>query len=514
MSARITIAASVLVTVAACAPVGPEFARPDMPMPPAWLDAERASFDASPAELADWWRVLEDPVLDRLVDTARKQNDNLKIAGLRVLESQASLGIARGNQYPQVQVAVGDATALGASESAPNTAAGDLEFIQYNAGAAVSWEFDFWGRFRRAIEAADADLARTMADYDDVLVLLTAGVVETYAVMRATEVQLELAQRSLGIQQRSYEIVDLLYRRGDSSELDALQAHSLLLGTKATIPVLEAGVRRSKNALATLLGMLPGDVDPLLGAPGTMPSVPQQFAIGMPADLLRQRPDVRAAEMAALAQNAIVGVATAGLYPSFSLDGYLGLAAADNTNTTRTGETGIDQLFRSESLTYSAGASFIWPFLNYGRIRNNIRVQDARLQQALAAWRATVIRAAGEVEDALIGFRSARAQHRILADSVATAERSAEIAMLRYQEGFADYQRVLDSQQRLFNQQQRYASNLGDVMRSFAAIYRSLGGGWQLAAPEYVDEETRRDMQERTDWGGLLETDPAPAAVQ
>ena len=503
-SLRATAIAALSCAAIGCAPVGPDFVRPDVELSPDWLEAEQEQFNIGPAQLVEWWRVLDDPVLDRLIATAYEQNNSLQIAGLRVLAAQAQLGIATGSKYPQVQVLAGDATAIGASESNANTTAGDLEFSQFNLGANVSWELDFWGRFRRGIEAADASYLASIASYDDVLVLLTAQVADVYTIIRATEEQLRLARESLVIQRRSFNIAEVLYRNGQNSELDALQARTLLLGTEAVVPGLETSLRQTKNALSVLLGMAPSNIDELLDGEGVLPPVPDQLFVGLPADLLRQRPDVRAAELNALAQNALVGVAEANLYPSFSLNGSLGLAAAGGTDTTRTGDSGISELFRSESLTYAAGASFVWPFLNYGRIRNNIRVEDARLQQALIVYRETVIQAAREAENAMAAFVGTQEQDRILSEGVATAHRSAELSLLRYQEGFADYQRVLDAQQSLFSQQQRYATNRGEVIRNLIAIYRSLGGGW-TDERQFVDEVTREEMQQRTNWGDLLE---------
>jgi NodT family efflux transporter outer membrane factor (OMF) lipoprotein len=494
-------------TAIACAPVGPDFVRPEVPLNPEWLEAEEQQFNVGSAQLIEWWRILEDPVLDQLIETAYTQNNSLKIAGLRVLEAQARLGIATGAKYPQTQVLAGGATAVGASESNANTTAGDLEFTNYNLGANVSWEIDFWGRFRRGIEAADANYLASIANYDDVMVLLTAQVADTYTVIRATEEQLRLANESLKIQRRSYDIAELLYRNGENSELDALQARTLLLGTEAVVPDLRSALRQTKNSLSVLLGMAPGEIDSMLHGEGVLPTVPAEFSIGAPADMLRQRPDVRAAELNALAQNALVGVAEADLYPSFSLNGSLGLAAAGNTDTTRTGDSGIGELFRAESLTYAAGASFVWPFLNYGRIRNNIRVEDARLQQALIAYRETVIQAAGEAENAMAAFVGTQEQDRILSEGVMTASRSAELSLLRYQEGFADYTRVLNAQQSLFTQQQRYATNQGAVIRNLIAIYRSLGGGW-TSERQFVDDATSEEMQQRTNWGELLKSSP------
>ena len=504
-----TISVTIILATAlvACAPVGPDFVRPDVPLNPAWLDAELEQFNSDPADLTAWWKTLEDPVLDRLIQLAYRQNNALKIAGLRVLESQARLNIAVGGRYPQVQVGVGDVTAIGTSKSSANSGSRDLSFLQYNLATTLSWEMDFWGRFRRGIEAADASLLASIADYDDLLVLLTAQVADVYTIIRATEEQLRLAHDSVAIQQRSYDIVQVLYRNGDSSELDALQAQTLLLSTQTVIPGLEATLQQTKYALSVILGMVPADTEELLQGEGTLPVVPEQIVVGFPADLLRQRPDVRRAEMLALTQNALVGVAEASLYPSFNLNGTLGISATDNTTSSNTGRNGIGELFDSDSITYAAGASFVWPFFNYGRIKNNVRVEDARLQQALIAYQETVIQAARETENALTFHASTRAQDLILSEGVDVARRSADLSMLRYQEGFADYQRVLNAQQSLFSQQQRYAANRGDIVRSLIAIYKSLGGGWQ-ANRAFIDEQTRQQMEERTDWGELLEQSP------
>ena len=489
--------------LAACAPVGPDYARPDTPVNPAWLQAEQEQFETDAVELAEWWRTLEDPVLDELIETARMENNALRIAGLRVLESQARLNIALGNRYPQQQVLAGDVTAVGLSDRTQDATGIDTSFTEANLGASVVWEIDFWGRFRRGIEAADAGLLASIANYDDVMVLLTAQVADIYALIRSTEEQLKLARDSYEIQERSYQIAEILYRNGSSSELDALQARTQLLGTAAVIPGLELTLQQLKNALAALLGRTPGGVDDILKGEGVLPDLPDSVAVGIPANTLRQRPDVRRAELQALAQNALVGVAQANLYPSFTLTGNIGLSANDR------GDNSTGDLFRSDSLAYSAGPTFVWPFFNYGRIQNNVRVEDARLQQALIAYRDTVVQAAREVEDAMVAYTGTQAQDKILSEGVKAARRSAELSLLRYQEGFADYQRVLQAQQALFGQQQRYAANRGDVLRSYVALYRGLGGGWQMATPaDFVDEDTRQEMQERTNWGDVLDNPP------
>jgi NodT family efflux transporter outer membrane factor (OMF) lipoprotein len=260
-------------------------------------------------------------------------------------------------------------------------------------------------------------------------------------------------------------------------------------------------LQQAKNALSTLLGRPPGDLSEFLGERGGLPALPRDLVVGVPADLLRRRPDVRAAELAAMAQNAQVGVATADLYPSFSLLGFLGLTAGGPG-------TDLGDLFSSDSLNWNVGGSFVWPFLNYGRIRNNIRVQDARLQQALIVYRETVIQAAREVEDAMTGYVGALEQDRILAQAVESAKRSNDLSMLRYREGFSDYQRVLDAQQSLFAQQARYVGNRGGAVLAVVDLFKALGGGWELHGGSYeVSPETQEEMQQRTNWGDYFESE-------
>ena len=500
---RVLLACS-LVNIAACTTVGPDFVQPEAPISEQWLDDDAEHFRVTSQELTEWWRTFEDPVLEKLVRLTHERNNNLKIVGLRVLEAQANLGIATGRQYPQVQVLSGQALAIGTSEGDENTAINDLDFRKYSFGAGVSWEIDFWGRFQRGIEAADAAYLASVASYDDLFILLTASVADVYTIIRTLEEQLVVTAENLANQQRSYDIVKILYENGESSELDMIQARTLLLSTQAAVPELETGLRQAKNALSTLIGMPPADLTELL-APSARPRIPDNILVGVPGDLLRQRPDIRQAELLARAQNAAVGMSAANLYPSFSIGGSLSVSSTENVGTTSSSNDGIGGLFDAGNLSYVAGPSFVWPFLNYGRIKNSIRVQDARLQQALINYRETVIQAAREVEDAMAAYSNAIVQDEILSQTVAAAERSTELALLRYKEGLADYQRVLTAQQALFSQQARYVSNKGEMVRNLVAVYRALGGGWQTHHANFVDDETRQIMNERTDWGELLQ---------
>jgi NodT family efflux transporter outer membrane factor (OMF) lipoprotein len=487
-----------------CTAVGPDFETPEATVPTDWQQSE---FSATAGEQVAWWQTFSDPVLDSLVESAYRENYSLEIAGLRVLEARAQLGIAVGSQFPQLQQARGGATYVAASKSTANTAGGDLRFWEYDVGADVSWEIDFWGRFRRGIESADANLLASVAAYDDAIVLLTAQVAATYIALREAEEQLRVADENVKIQRRSVEITQVRFREGDVDQLDVEQAKAQLYSTQATIPALEIAAQQARHALSTLLARPPGDLADILGtAPGKIPEPPETIAVGVPADLLRRRPDVRQAELQAAAQSARVGVAEADLYPSFGLGGSLGLAAGSGTGTTRTGESGADELFDSDSVEFAGGPFFTWNLLNYGRIRNNVRVQDARLQQLIVNYKDTVLRAAQEVEDAMVSYLRSREQETILLASVTSARRSLELSQIRYREGLSGFQRVLDAQQSLFGAAQRYVSARSQTTASVVGIYRALGGGWESRQGKgFVDEATLDEMAERTDWGGLLE---------
>ena len=497
------LAQAIALVLAGCTTVGPDFVDLEPDAPAEWSQPVEQGLQTTPNELVQWWRVFNDPVLNELVEVARKQNNGLEIAGLRILEARAQLGIATGLQYPQTQVATGAATRISPAENTGATS----DFWQHNLGATVSWEIDFWGRFRRGIESADAAYLASIAAYDQALVLLTAAVADSYAVIRTTEEQLRIAHENLKIQKRSYDIAAVLYRNGAASELDMQQAETLLLATRATIPDLEAALKQARNALSVLLAQQPGTVEDMLkGSEGIVP-LPDDVSVGFPADMLRRRPDVRQAELLAMAQNARIGLAKADLYPSFSLTGSIGLTATGS-------DADFGDLFNSNALTMSVGPSFVWPFLNYGRIKNNVRVQDARLQQTLVAYRETVLQAARESEDAMAAYIGTREQTTILEKTVTSAKRSNDLSMLRYKEGFADYQRVLNAQQSLFTQQQRYVSTLGNGFRSLVAVYKALGGGWESHdGLAYIDAETARQMQERTDWGDMIGPGKSEAAV-
>ena len=483
-----------LLGLSACSSVGPEFHRPTVNLPAAWSQQD-AHISGDPMQQPKWWTLFHDPVLNRLVDRALQENNTLEIAGLRVLEARAQLGIATGNRFPQSQAIAGSSSyssPSGAVKPGPNVWSNSI-------GLSVSWELDFWGKYKRAIEAADAAYLASIAARHQAIILLIAQVVDSYLILRSNEELLAIAKANIAIQQRSYHITQTLYRNGQDSELDMQQAKTLLLSTKATLPGYELAITQARNALAVLLGHAPRTLKLDLTSEHAIPTLPEQIHAAIPADLLRRRPDVARAEQLAKAQSAAVGVATANLYPSFSLSGSLAFAAAG------TGNAAFTNLFGGNSLTYTAGPSFVWPFFNYGRIRNAVRVEDARLQQLLVQYRETVIQAAREVEDAMAAYNAARRQSAIRRQTVVSAKRSNTLSLFRYKEGFSDYQRVLDAQKALFTQQQALIQTRVTAARSLVATYLALGGGWQAVDTPLISEQSRQTMQQRSDWGEMLQ---------
>ncbi len=485
-----------------CTLVGPDFVTPEGPVAESWIDAENAAIQHQEEDLSDWWQAFNDPVLDGLIKRAYEENLTLQIAGLRVLEARAQLGLASGNLYPQTQQATAGYSRTQLSRNSPNLAPGsDRVYNQASIGFDAAWELDFWGRFRRGVESADAALMADIADYDNVLVTLTAEVARTYTLIRTLEERIALAEENVQIQSESLRIATVQFKNGAVTELDVQQATSLLRSTQAFIPQLESFLRQAQHALSILLGLPPRDLSALLTGEAAIPTPPSTVAVGIPAQLLRRRPDIKQAEMQAAAQSARIGLAKADLYPSFTLFGTIGWSAAS------TGSSDTGDLFDySDSLTFQAGPSIRWNLFNYGRIKNRVRIEDARLEQLLVNYRNVVLQAAREVEDALTGFVRAGEQAGYLRESVAAAKRASELAMIQYREGVIDYQRVLDTDRFLTEQQDSFTATRGEIAFNLIALYKALGGGWQMRlGKDFVPATLQQEMGERTDWGQLLE---------
>jgi outer membrane protein, multidrug efflux system len=514
---------AVVLLFGGCNAVGPDFKRPEVPWLAGWssrsLDSLTAEERRLPkAQAEEWWRNFNDPVLDRLVVEAQRANPDVRTAGMRILEARAQLMIAGSLIYPQQQQVTGSVLGIGevrssgkdvsvTSENGGFSIGEDLSsgrnitLAAYNAGLGVGWEIDFWGKFRRGIEAADAGYFASTAQYDDLQVLMAAQVANAYRAIRTIELRLKIARENAALQKRSLEITERLFGHGNESELDVQQAKAQYLGTLSTIPQLEGSLRQSQNALGVLLARPPGALPEIAEGRNTIPQATLGVIVDLPADLLRRRPDVRAIEMQLAAQSAQIGVKKADFYPSIALLGSLGLSATSLAGSPRIFSWGI-------------GPSLVWNVFDHGRMTGEVLVQDARFQELFEQYQAAVLKAAREVDDAAVGFATSRAQVPILKDAVNAAQRSLEIANIQYQEGMSDFQRVLDTQRTLFSQQELLVATLSNVTLNLIALYKAMGGGWQQGRRRpLVDDATLEAMEKRSDWRELLAVPlPPPAA--
>jgi NodT family efflux transporter outer membrane factor (OMF) lipoprotein len=498
-------------TLAGCA-VGPKFVRPPTSVEPGWAEQDSPKLSRQAPADSTWWTAFNDTTLDRLVTSAFHQNLSLQVAGLRILESRAQLGIAVGRQYPQVQAAIARATNIGLSDRAANIPGLNQNFTDYQVGFDAAWELDFWGKYGRGVKAEQANVQATEADYQDAIVSLAAEVARTYAAVRTFETLIDLARENARIQEEGQRIAQSRFRHGATAELDVAQATTLLESTRATIPQLQSGLQQSENALSTLLGRPPGAVHALLGAHSGIPKAPAEVAVSVPAEMLRRRPDLRSIEMSAMAQCDRVGVARSELYPSFALFGTIGTQTTQGAGPI-SGNAQLSDLFGAGSLFYSWGGRILWPLLNYGRIQNNVRVQDARLQQLLVAYQNSVLRAAQEVEDGLSGYLRAQEATVFAQNAASSAQRSVDIALVQYREGAVDYQRVLDAQRSLLQEQNTLASTQSSVATSLIALYKALGGGWETRQGQaLIPQEMQDEMKHRTNWGNYFEK-PQPSTT-
>ncbi len=475
--------------------LGPDHSTPEMELPEEWSQQKSELFQyPSTSEQAAWWTFFADPTLNRLIDLTYSGNLTLQTAAVRILEARAQLGIVQGNLYPQMQEVNGDAFTIGTT--------GPSDDRYYNSASIsfdLGWEMDFWGKFRRGIESADANLLSIVADYDDLLVSLSAEVARTYINIRTLDERIRLARKNADLQEKSLDLVKIQLEAGVVTELDVLQAQTLLSSTKATIPALEANRISFANSLAVLIGVFPNEIHSILGEPTGIPAMEKAIVMEIPAELLRRRPDIRRQEMQAAAQAAQIGIARAELFPSFTLFGSIGWSANDR------GTNSLDDIFSSNSFAYNFGPAFQWNLFHYGRLKNAVRVQDARYQQTLLAYQNSVLNAARDVEDALGLLSKTVTQARFLRDGIDTSQKSTDLSMLQYQEGLVDYQRVLDATRSLTTKQDQFAQTQGQIATSVVALYKAFGGGWEVAPQKnIIPEEMQREMSNRTDWGKQL----------
>ena len=478
-----------------CAKVGPDFKAPLIEVPQQWQDSDLNT--TKPIDYKEWWKQFNDATLNQLIDMAYRQNLNVQIATLRIIEARAQLGFAKGLLFPQEQELISGISYNKLSENMPNT---DTHvFGSFDFGFDTLWEADIWGKFRRGIEVADANLGISTLNYEDILISLTAEVAMTYINVRTFQQRLIIAKKNIDLQNQSLNITHTLVQNDLLTNLDYKQAEYVQKNTLSTLTQLEIGLRQSQNALSILLGLNPGDLHSLLNQNQPIPTVNKEITVGIPADIIRRRPDIKREELKAAAQCALIGVAKADLFPRLLLQGSIGMASSS--------ANGVDiiDIMNTQSLVSKVGPSISWPILQYGRLKNNIRVHDARYEQLLIAYQDSVLRALREIEDARTHYFKTTAQSILLEKSAEAAEQVAKLSLLQYRTGLKDYTPVLVAQQSLTQQQDKLAINQGEKARYLIALYKALGGGWtNHSSQPQISESTKKEMYIRTDWGELL----------
>ena len=489
-ASRLALTSTLSVLLGACTSVGPDYVKPEVEVEPTWIESDSTLINSKPALDPRWWHTaFADPVLNELTDAALQQNLTLRSAGLRVLQSQQQLAIAIGNQYPQQQ----QINALAERQQEYGSRIND-----YNVGVNLAWELDIWGRFSRQVESASAEVDVSVADYDGAVVSLVAQVAQSYILLRTFQDRLQTARSNIALQEESTRIAQAKLDVGQVSELDVDQSTSLLQTTRASVPALEISVQQTKNALALLLGESPQAFNRLAGSKGDIPASTASVALGMPQDLLRQRPDVRAAERQLASQSAQIGFAVSELYPHFSIGGSIGTNAADS-----------DDLFSNAGEAWTIAGGFQWNVLNYGRLKSNIRLQDAVFQQLLEDYRFIVLQAQVEVENAIVAYLKSREQVEAYRLAAAASQRAVEISTAQYEDGLVNFNTVITNLNSLAQQQDVLASTQGSVATNLVQVYKALGGGWKIRdnrdPVDLLPASIKETMKKRTEaWDGVL----------
>ncbi|MCZ6832757.1 MAG: efflux transporter outer membrane subunit [Acidobacteria bacterium] len=486
--------------IASCSwKIGPDYVPPEeTDLPDAWHEAAVDGLAKGESSIQTWWQVLEDPVLNDLIRRAGAGNLTLQESFYRVVEARALRGIATGEKVPSVD-AFGsydraEFSEAGVAPVPPGTGPVNI----WNLGAGFTWELDVWGRVRRSVESATAGVEASVEDYRDVLVGVFAEVALSYVEIRALQDRIDYAHGNIKTQEQTMQLTQDRFAAGLVSLLDVAQSESILAATRSEIPVLETALELAYNRLAVLLGQHAGSLQrELRSVPGRIPRLPDLVAVGLPADLLRQRPDIRAAERELASQTALIGVARGELYPTFGLSGNLQLEALD-----------FSDLGNSSSLTWGLGPFFRWNIFAGGRIRNRIRVEEARTTQALIRYEETVLRAVQEVENSMVAYQNERERLRRLGDSVDATQRSLDLVLTQYKAGLTDFQNVLDTQRSLFDRQDRLAESHGLVVQDLIFLYRAVGGGWDPNSMEpdlalNADAQTAEPSTTQTDREGV-----------
>ncbi len=417
--------------------------------------------------IADWWNTFDDPLLSGLIQRAVTANLELKTAMERLIQVRAERTVTRSGLFPELEVS--GSTIRSRSSSTVRTS--------YATGFDAGWEIDFFGGLRRAAEAAEADIQASCAAVHDVLVSLAAEVALNYLELRTAQARLDTTLQNLSIQTETFTLTRHRFEAGLDDELALEQARAVRENTRARIPDLRTAIAEAGNRLAVLLGKQPGSLKDQLEDRSPVPRAPEAIAVGVPADLLRRRPDIRQAERELAAQTARIGVAESELYPKLALSGSIGYEALST-----------DDLFTAGSRFWRYGPSISWPIFQAGAIRANIKVKTSRQKEALLAYETAVLAALEEVENALTAYGQELNRRQSLEKAVDAARRAAELSRNKYDAGLIDFDTLLDAQQTLLSYEDEMLQSRASVSINLVRLYKALGGGWtSLAAGEPDD---------------------------
>ena len=447
--------------------VGPNYSQPEIPTPDTWNQTIRGDVSSSRSDISGWWRRFHDPTLNKLIGLAASSNRELIIAAERIEESRAFEGVARGGLFPYASAS----GSISRNRNSGNVSvAPSSNNTLYDAGIGAGWELDFVGGLRRSLEAARANTAATEELYRDAMVIIYASVAESYIDYRTLQERIRVVQNNIDLQSQSVELTEGNLAAGLAPEIDVSQAKANLADSRAQVPSLQIQLAQTLNRLAVLVGSYPDEVEPVLGS-GGIPDIGHAASVGIPADLLRSRPDIRAAERQLAARTAEVGVAEAELYPKFDL---LGTFALQSTSSA--------DFFNSSSGFYSFGPSFRWRIFEAGRIREQIKASESGVRQSHANYEQTVLQAVSEVETALasIAYEEARLGH--LQESRKNARRTSELIIGNYTNDVVDFQNVVDAQRTVLFAEEGVVISRGQRARSHVALYRALGGGTDMSS--------------------------------
>lgn len=479
-----------------CMRIGPEFERPEVAIQEEWCGMEATTIEDS-----CWWHSLGDPVLDGLICKMMDQNLSLQMAAVKIQAAKAELAIAHGFLYPQKQQLSGSYISNRFSKNAPPISTLPDEFQPlvptsnqlYSSDLEVIWELDIWGRFRKGVDAATARLCATVFDQHDVVVVLLAEVADAYLSLREAQELFRVIENNLEIQKRSLDIATVRYRNGLVSELDVHQAATILSQTRAEAEQTQKGMLKARNALAVLLSLPPNELPCDLCEWGDIPEAPECLAIGLPCDLLRRRPDLRALEMQAYAQSERIGIVKTDMLPHFRLFGSFGLQSDD-----------FGKWFEKGSTAAKAGPGFQWDIFHYGRLLNAVRVEDARFQALVLNYQQAVLQAQASVEDAIGEFCYSHQQRIHLAEGTTSAKRAVELVQLQYREGIIDFTPLLIAEESQLQLERLYVRSRAEIAKALVRIYRGMGGGWEAWKGDHLSEKTKFQMECRTNWGSML----------